>query len=40
MQRRERVGGAVQPEEEVLLSIRRKPKAVRLEWTERIEQGT
>ena len=33
MQRRERVGGVVQPEEDVLLSIRRKPKAVRLEWT-------
>jgi hypothetical protein len=33
MQRRERVGGTVGPEEEILLSIRRKPKAVRLEWT-------
>ena len=33
MQRRERVGGAVQAEEDILLSVRRKPKAVRLEWT-------
>jgi Protein of unknown function (DUF1571) len=32
MQRRERVGGVVQPEEDILLSIKRKPKAVRLEW--------
>jgi hypothetical protein len=28
----ERVGGQLQPEEDVLLSIRRNPKAVRLEW--------
>jgi hypothetical protein len=33
MLRRERVGGVVQPEEDILLSIRRKPRAVRLEWT-------
>jgi hypothetical protein len=39
MQRRERVGNAVQPEEEVLLSIRRKPKAVRLEWTSGSSKG-
>jgi len=30
--RSERVGSRVQPPEEVLLSVRRKPKAVRLEW--------
>ncbi len=29
----ERVGGQLQPAEEILLSIRRNPKAVRLEWT-------
>jgi Protein of unknown function (DUF1571) len=39
MQRRERVGGAVQPEEDILLSIKRKPKAVRLEWTEGSSKG-
>jgi hypothetical protein len=39
MQRRERVGGSVLPEEEVLLSIRRKPKAVRLEWTTGASKG-
>jgi Protein of unknown function (DUF1571) len=39
MQRRERVGGSVLPEEEVLLSIRRKPKAVRLEWTSGSSKG-
>ncbi len=33
MVRRERVGGVVQPEEDIVLSIRRKPRAVRLEWT-------
>jgi Protein of unknown function (DUF1571) len=30
--RLERVNGQLQPEEEILLSIRRDPKAVRLEW--------
>ena len=39
MQRRERVGGVVQPEEDILLSIKRKPKAVRLEWTEGSSKG-
>jgi Protein of unknown function (DUF1571) len=39
MQRRERVGGSVLPEEEVLLSIRRKPKAVRLEWVNGSSKG-
>jgi Protein of unknown function (DUF1571) len=39
MQRRERVGGSVLPEEEVLLSIRRKPKAVRLEWVTGSSKG-
>src|SRR5262249_48931658 len=28
----ERVGGRLQPEEDILLSIRREPKSVRLEW--------
>ena len=39
MQRRERVGGVVQPEEDILLSIKRKPKAVRLEWTVGASKG-
>jgi Protein of unknown function (DUF1571) len=39
MRRRERVGGVVQPEEDILLSIKRKPKAVRLEWTEGFSKG-
>ena len=30
--RQERVGAALQPEEEVLLSLRRDPRAVRIEW--------
>jgi hypothetical protein len=30
--RQERVGAALQPEEEVLLSLRREPRAVRIEW--------
>jgi hypothetical protein len=34
MSRQERVGDKLEPEENVLLSIRRDPKAVRLEWTE------
>ncbi len=37
--RTERVGGTLQPEEDVLLSIRRKPKAVRLEWTNGPNKG-
>ncbi len=39
MQRRERVGGSVLPEEEVVLSVRRKPKAVRLEWGNGASKG-
>ncbi len=39
MSRRERVGGQVQPEEKIVLSIRREPKAVRLEWTEGANKG-
>ncbi len=35
----ERVGGRLQPEEQILLSIRRDPKAVRLEWTDGPNQG-
>jgi hypothetical protein len=39
MSRIERVGGRLQPEEDVLLSIRREPKAVRLEWAKGPNQG-
>jgi hypothetical protein len=39
MSRRERVGGQLQPEEKILLSIRREPRAVRLEWTEGFNKG-
>src|SRR5262249_13375021 len=39
MSRVERVGGRLQPEEEVILSIRRDPKAVRLEWNTGSNQG-
>jgi hypothetical protein len=35
----ERVGGRLQPEELILLSIRCDPKAVRLEWTDGPNQG-
>jgi hypothetical protein len=37
--RQERVGGQLQPQEEILLSIRRDPKAVRLEWTDGASKG-
>ncbi len=37
--RAERVGSQIQPQEEVLLSVRRKPKAVRLEWPDGPNQG-
>jgi hypothetical protein len=37
--RQERVGGELQPIEDVLLSIRRRPKAVRLEWTDGPHKG-
>jgi Protein of unknown function (DUF1571) len=37
--RMERVGGQIQPEEEILLSIRRDPKAVRLEWASGPSKG-
>ncbi len=37
--RTERVGGIMQPEEEVLLSIRRNPMAVRLEWAKGPNKG-
>jgi hypothetical protein len=39
MSRMERVGGRLQPEEDVILSIRRDPKAVRLEWAQGPNQG-
>jgi hypothetical protein len=39
MSRRERVGGQLQPEEKIVLSIRREPRAVRLEWTEGSNKG-
>lgn len=37
--RQESVGGGLQPEETVLLSIRREPRAVRLEWPEGPNRG-
>jgi len=37
--RTERVGGQMQAEEEVVLSIRRNPKAVRLEWAKGPNKG-
>ena len=37
--RQERVQGQLQPEEDILLSIRRNPKAVRLEWSNGPNQG-
>jgi hypothetical protein len=39
MTRQERVGAALQPVETVLLSIRREPKAVRLEWPDGPNKG-
>jgi hypothetical protein len=35
----ERVGGELQPEEEAMLSIRRNPRAVRLEWSDGPSKG-
>jgi Protein of unknown function (DUF1571) len=35
----ERVGGQLQPEEDILLSIQRDPKAVRLEWADAPNKG-
>jgi Protein of unknown function (DUF1571) len=35
----ERVAGQLQPEEEIVLSIQRDPKAVRLEWTDGPNKG-
>lgn len=37
--RQERVGEALQPQEDVVLSIRREPRAVRLEWREGPHKG-
>jgi hypothetical protein len=37
--RLERVGGQMQPEEDIVLSIRRDPKAVRLEWASGPSKG-
>jgi hypothetical protein len=39
MTRQERVGATLQPRETVLLSIRREPKAVRLEWPDGPNKG-
>jgi hypothetical protein len=39
MTRQERVGETLQPQEDVVLSIRREPKAVRLEWREGPHKG-
>jgi hypothetical protein len=35
----ERVGGQLQPQEEIALSVRSEPKAVRLEWSEGANKG-
>jgi Protein of unknown function (DUF1571) len=37
--RQERVGSALQPAEDVMLSVRRQPQAIRLEWTEGPHKG-
>jgi hypothetical protein len=37
--RQERVEGQLQPQEDILLSIRRDPRAVRLEWTDGPSKG-
>jgi hypothetical protein len=37
--RSERVGGQLQPEEEIVLSVQREPKAIRLEWTNGANKG-
>jgi hypothetical protein len=37
--RTERVGGRILPEEQIILSIRRDPKSVRLEWADGPNQG-
>lgn len=39
LRRRERVGGHLQPMEEVVLSVRRDPRAVRFEWPSGPHQG-
>jgi hypothetical protein len=39
MSRQERVGDQLQPAEDVVLSIRREPRAVRLEWPDGPNQG-
>ena len=39
MRRQERVGDVLLPEEDVLLSVRRQPKAVRLEWPSGAHKG-
>lgn len=39
LNRRERVGAKLLPVEDVLLSVRREPKAVRLEWPEGAHKG-
>ena len=39
MHRQERVGNALLPAEDLILSVRRNPRAVRLSWTEGPHQG-
>jgi hypothetical protein len=39
MNHQERVNGILQPAEEVLMSVRRNPKAVRIEWPEGSHKG-
>jgi hypothetical protein len=39
MNHQERVNGIVQPAEEILMSVRRNPKAIRIEWPEGSHKG-
>ena len=39
MHRQERAGGTLQPEEDVVLAVRREPRAVRLSWPSGSNQG-
>ncbi len=39
MHRQERAGGTLQPEEDVVLAVRREPRAVRLSWPSGTNQG-
>jgi hypothetical protein len=39
MSHQERINGILQPPDDVLMSVRRSPKAIRLEWTEGTHKG-